>query len=504
LSDDGVQGDAPPPLVLGTGQPPQPVARRGFGRSIQSASVYAIAAAGQRALTFLLLPVYTRALTPSEYGRVTVLVSLSSVTYMVLSMGFDFSVVRQYFSYTDDAQRGRFVTSVWLFQILTVPLLGVVLGLLVLLLVPTTRVFHPAEVATALFAATLQVVATTVPFAILRARQQLRPYMLLAGTLGIGNAAFTVLFVVVFGWGVIGWLLGTLAANSATLILALWVTDWSPRGPRSRSAVRGTFTLGISLVPAAAGALSLQLGDRLLLSGLVAPGPLGAYGLGANLAQPAQIALQSLNQGFMPAYARLQHTPTQTASLRTTITAQAAIAIWVGVCLSLVGPPLVTFIAPSGYLRAASVIGWLTLGYVFYGLSLIPTNGLTFILGRPRVIAPITLGSAAVNLAGVALLSGPYGIPGAAAASAIGYCVQFVLISWRATASGVRYTIDWRRIGAVVLWGALAYAAAVALTRSTGGTALIIRTLLAIAATVLIAVSVSPRIVGRLLRSRPS
>jgi O-antigen/teichoic acid export membrane protein len=451
-------------------------------RSVASGGVYAVAAAGQRALTFLLLPIYTRVLSPAEYGRVALLASISALVYVVLGTGFDFALIRQYYHYDSASDaRLRFVSSAWLFQMLAAPGIGLVAALGVLLFAPSSSVFRPDEVAIAIITTAVLVVATTVPLTVLRAQQRLKPYVVLTAVSGVANAAFTVIFVVGLRWGVIGWLLGTLCANALALLVALFVIQWSPRQARDYRMVRQTLAVGLPLVPASMAALSLQVGDRILLSGLVAAAALGVYSLGATLALPAVIVIQSLNQGFMPAYARLQHRPDDTAELRASITVQVVMAAWVGVALSLAGPSLVTIVAPPSYGAAGTVIPWITLGYIFYGLFVIPLNGVTFVLGRTKFVWIITLGAATVNVASICILVGPYGIDGAAAGVAIGYCVQFIAMSAYARHAGVRFSFDWPVLLRICTLASTVYVLGVTLTPTNGIESLVTRSALVLA-----------------------
>ena len=60
---------------------------------------------------------------------------------------------------------------------------------------------------------------------------------------------------------------------------------------------------GATLIPHAFALWALLLIDRGVLAGLVSAHQLGIYSLAANLGVPVAIAIQSLNQAMMPAYA---------------------------------------------------------------------------------------------------------------------------------------------------------------------------------------------------------
>ena len=62
-----------------------------------------MAAAFQRGLVFLLLPVYTHVLNPADYGRLSILLAIAAAANIVLSFGIDTAFFRTYFALREDA-----------------------------------------------------------------------------------------------------------------------------------------------------------------------------------------------------------------------------------------------------------------------------------------------------------------------------------------------------------------------------------------------------------------
>src|SRR2546421_10266967 len=83
-------------------------------RAVGNAATYAVANALPRLLTFLLLPLYTRALTPSEYGRLSLILVFAVAASFLFASGLDVAIIRIYFELEDLIARRRFVRSLWL------------------------------------------------------------------------------------------------------------------------------------------------------------------------------------------------------------------------------------------------------------------------------------------------------------------------------------------------------------------------------------------------------
>ncbi len=91
-----------------------------FGSSI----VYASTMAAQRAVMFLLLPVFTRVLSPSQYGKLSIALSANAVAVVIFAFGLELAIFRSAVHLADDpGARNRFVRSIWTF-LLIAPLLA--------------------------------------------------------------------------------------------------------------------------------------------------------------------------------------------------------------------------------------------------------------------------------------------------------------------------------------------------------------------------------------------
>ncbi|MDX6705497.1 MAG: hypothetical protein QOI48_1343, partial [Solirubrobacteraceae bacterium] len=117
--------------------------------------------------------------------------------------------------------------------------------------------------------------------------------------------------------------------------------------------------------------------------------------------------------------------------------------------------------------------------------------------------------AAAINLGAIWALVGPYGIVGAAAASAVGYLVQFVAISLYAKRVGVSLSLDWPALLRVCAVAAATYSVGATLIPANGLEGFVLRTVLALASIVVLAVAagvpvrrlrMSPRTAMRTLR----
>jgi O-antigen/teichoic acid export membrane protein len=447
----------------------------GGRRPLTSAAVYAVAAAAQRALSLLLLPLYTRALTPAEYGDLSVILSFSTAAVILLALGLDYALWRNYFALENDPYAQlNLIWSAWVVTIISAVAGTVLFSVAALLFLGGTRI-EPIDAVLGIASSGMLVIATTVPMTVLRAEQRLKDFLALTAVSGVTTAAFTVGAVIFLNLGIHGWLVAALLANTFVAIAAAIVVPFRRPDPMDWPRVRSSLRLGVPLMPHFVSHWALQLADRLALTGLVSASLVGVYSLTANLSLPALIAVQSLNQGFMPMYARAAHRSDDRAGIRAVATNQLLLTS--GVCLlcAIILPPVVTVVAPPEYSTGASILPWLVLGYAFVGAYSIPMNGLTLVLGKTSFVWVTTAFCAGLNLALIYLFVPDHGLQAAAIASAVAYLALLVGMTLYAWHHGSPVTLDIKRVVPGLAAIAGAYVAVTLLTPERGWTALLIR-----------------------------
>lgn len=446
-----------------------PAATVSSSRGLRNAGIYAVATSLHGALGFLLLPFYTRALTPSEYGRLAVILTITTAAGYVFSFGLDLALFRGFFQLAaDPAGQRRLVNSLWTFVIVASFGAGITISASVAPWLPSRGIVRPLDLTIGLLAAALLVSATTVPMSLLRAQQRLRAYAVLSIIYASATAAFTFVLIVVLDAGIRGWLMSMVLANAITFAAASQIVPFRRPRPYDRRLVHEGLVLGLPMVPHFLGHWSLLLADRAVLSGLVSTASVGIYTLGATMALPAMILVQALNQAFMPSYAAASANAADRSRLPALVTVQAVTVLVICLTVALIGPNLVAIVAPPEYHDAAPLIPWFVLGYAFLGLYAIPINGLTLGMGRTKFVWVATAVAAATNIGLIYLLVPDHGILSAAIASAVGYLVLLLVIgrfSWNPL-NPVRY--EWSRLVRAVAVIGTVYTAAILTTDDSG------------------------------------
>jgi len=81
-------------------------------KTARYAAIYALGVFLNRAVSFIMLPIYTRFLTPKDYGTIELLTMTVDVFGMIASVGLTAAVFRFYYKYDKSEQRNRVISTI--------------------------------------------------------------------------------------------------------------------------------------------------------------------------------------------------------------------------------------------------------------------------------------------------------------------------------------------------------------------------------------------------------
>lgn len=419
----------------------------GFRRSLRGSGAYAIAVLFQRGIGFLLLPLYTRVLSPDEYGQLAVVLTISAGVSTLLSFGLETAVFRTYILLQDTPeQRPPFVNSVGLLALVGPAVLAAIAVVAFGDLIASWLGVSSLAIGLGIGTAAVTVSATVLPFAILRAQERLRAYLQLTAVQVVLNTTLTVALVVVLGWGVVGWLLGSLIAISVTLAAGLVMLGHRWTLSVDRGYLVATLAFGLPLLPHAAAHWGLSMSDRIVLGAFVPPADIGLYQLAYQFAIPVSTLGIAMTRGTAPLYAHAARSAADREELARVIVHHVLIIALIGMAVSILGPPVIELLMPPEFADAGDYVPWLALGTVFLGIYFVPMNIISILAGSTRSVWVATVVAASVNIS-LNLLTVPrFGASATAVNFAVGYAVLLVGVLLVMRGTRERVAVDWRRL----------------------------------------------------------
>jgi len=408
-------------------------------------------------VSFLLLPVFSRLLSPVDYGIWALLLTVELVTKILFRWGVDASFMRLYYDCHDQRDRQRLASTIFFF------LLAVNAGLL------AVGVAAAPLVADHLFGVPgqsllLQLVLVNtfiggfyfIPFHVLRIQGKPGQFSALAFLRSSFTLAARVLFVVVFRFGIFGVVLADIVVTLAfTALLIRWFAPFI-RAVFSREILREALRFGLPRVPHGVAQQVIGPGtDAYLLRVFLPRGPggvlgnIGVYSIGLTFGLGLKYFLSAFEYAWAPFYFKIMNEKDakQTFSGMTTYTLAVLVLLAAG--LSATSADLLRLMTPPAYHSAAKVVPWIAIGATLQGVYLLTSIGLN--ITKHTEYYPVATSIAAlVNVGSNVLLIPRFGILGPAYANVLSYAVLAgVAMAFSERLYPVRY--EWRRLLRLVL-----------------------------------------------------
>jgi O-antigen/teichoic acid export membrane protein len=403
-------------------------AQSGVGSIGRHAILYAIGNILGKAIAFLMLPIYTRYLTPADYGVAALIEMTLDVIAIIAGAQVAQGIFRFYHKADTPEARRAVVATALTTLTLSYGLMALVVFAaaepLSMLVFETTRHAGLMRLAAGSFA--LQsIILVGMAFG----RVQERSGLVVGSSVVklLVSVGLNLVFIVAMGMGVRGVFLSTLGAN---LVLAIWLGGWTIGQVGvgiQRDAFRSLVRYGIPLIGVQAATFTMTFSDRYFLQAAGDEATVGLY----NLAY--QFGFLLLMLGFVPIemvwgprrfkVARSDN-PGPVLAKAFRLINVSIFTIGVGIAL-FVGDVLRVMATPPFH-PAAEIVPIILVAYVFHGWAMMHDIGV-LVTERTELLTIANWVAALVALAGFAVLVPRQLAQGAAIAAIFAFGVRWAL-----------------------------------------------------------------------------
>jgi len=418
---------------------------RQIGRLARHSAIYGLGGLVSRILAVLLLPLYTKYLTPGDYGRIETLIAASAVLVIVLRMGISSAFFRFYFDSQDNERRTRVVrTSFWFTMVMATA--GLVLGLVFAPQIADALRLgdHPNLVragAVGLWAQMNYEQLTS----LFRVEERSVAFVLASLANVLITVGATVLLVVAFDKGAIGVLVGNFTGTLCVYAMLLGYRRYQLGLQFDRGLLRGMNRFGLPLVPAALALWAINFIDRWLIAVFKDQGEVGVYSVAVRIASAVLFLLIAFRTAW-PAFAySIEDDREARRTYSYVLTYVVYLTCWVSLALGVLAPWLVHLLARNAaFHRASDAVALLSFaGAAYAGYTVLAIGS-----GRARRTQGNWLvagAAAALNVGLNIALIPPYGMVGAAIATLAAYLGLFLgMFLYAQRVYPVAY--QWRRV----------------------------------------------------------
>jgi O-antigen/teichoic acid export membrane protein len=399
-------------------------------RLAASLGAYQLANVLSKVIGVVMLPLYTRYLSTSDYGTIELLANGVILISILVRLGMIEAFLRFYFSDTDPERRDALARLAVVFLLVTTTIASVVL---LVFAAPLSRVVLGHDQPGLFRVAVLGLWSFTnleLTYQLLRVDERLKLYATASVCNVLLTVAATVTLVIGFNKGPEGYLLGN---YGATTVILFWL--WFKMRGRLRPGGGWTgsdrlstlMRFGLPTVPAEASVYLLSIIDRYYLFHHRSPSEAGIYSIAIKLAG----AVAFIVNAFQYAWPPLAYSVTDDAEAGRlyglVTTYYLLVCGYVVAALALLGRWVLRVLAAPAFFDAYKALPWLALGWALYGLWVVFLT----IAGRAKITTrnfPAALVGLIVNVVLLVVLVGPLGLAGAGIALCGAYAVMLAFM----------------------------------------------------------------------------
>jgi len=392
------------------------------------AILYAVGNVLSKAVAFVMLPIYTRYLTPADYGVAALIEMTLDVIALLGGAQIAQGIFRFYHKAESDSERRAVVAT----ALTTVTIsYGLLAGGVFLAAAPLSRLVFGSDIHAGLIRLAAGSLALSgliwVPQVLGRVEER-SGLVVGANMLKLFVAvALNLLFVAGMRLGVRGIFLSTLGAN---IVVALWLGIWTIRKVGfgiDPALLRSLIRYGVPLIGVQAATFTMTFSDRYFLQAAGNEAMVGLY----NLAY--QFGFLMLMLGFVPIEMvwgpkrfEIARTPDPGPVLAKAFRLINVAVISIGVGIALFVSDVLRIMSTPPFHPAADVVPIILLAYVFHGWAMMHDIGV-LVKERTEFLTVANWCAALVALAGFAILVPRFYAFGAATAAVLAFSVRWGL-----------------------------------------------------------------------------
>jgi O-antigen/teichoic acid export membrane protein len=394
---------------------------------LKSSFIYTGTRVINSAIPFLMMPILTRYLNPTDYGIVTMFQVLVGIIGPFTGLSINGAINRQYYE-RDKINFPRYVANSFYLLLLST----FIVGLFFMIFAPQISSFSafPEEWLWAVLLVSF--CHFIIAVVLLQWQVQVKPlyFGIFQITNTILNVSLSLWFVVLLGFDWQGRIQGQVLTAVIFALIALyvlWKNGWLAKGLSKQYMMHG-IKFGVPLIPHSLGSFLITMTDRFFITNMVGIAETGLYAVGYQFGNIIGIIQDSFNKAWVPwLYERLKKDDDNEKIRIVKITYIYFVAILLlAIVFSLMAPWFLTFFVGDKFTESGKYIFWIAIGYAFNGMYKMVTNYI-FYAEKTSYLAWVTFLTALLNVVFTYLFIKINGPIGAAQGTALAFFISFVL-----------------------------------------------------------------------------
>ncbi len=395
-------------------------------KAITNAALYSVGEIIPRILSFLLLPLLTRYLTPSDYGITGYITTTVTFLYVLTILSVNTYALRSYYKITSEAEQKKLLGNIFLFLTMWgfIMLCIEVLALPVLLSTFSVKVpFYPYFLLGLII--NFFDVISVVPLIAYRVNEDAKRFVFLSVGRTIIQYILMVIFVVHYNMGLYGSYLGRLAGCIPFAVIYFLIIRTKGIFYFNKQQIKDALTFSLPLLPGALSYLVISILDRIILERYVSLYELGIYSIASTLALTLNIVILGMYRSFEQKIFRAHNEKGYKELVDKLYRIYITLLYISGFMMIVFAKEILVFFTTSKYHSAEEYIAYLTLAVIISGMNTFLSTLLIADNNR-KVVSYASFASAIISFIINLLLIKYFGVLGACIASIISFLVVLI------------------------------------------------------------------------------
>ena len=393
---------------------------------IQNSAIYAIATVLTRGISILLVPIYTRYITPAEYGVIDYFMILASIINLTIALEISQAVARYFQDATNDEEKSSYVSTAFLFTLIVYLLYFVISFLFAS---PLANLFLDDSTMTSLFIIASGAIATNGVFYFVQNQLKFGIRPKATAIVSIINvlvlSCVAIYLLVVVGMKVESIFIAQIIANIVSSIIAIYLSRKNYAVMFMYSKFKEMISFSYPLVFSGVAVFVASMVDRMAIKDLLGLEELGIYGIAYRFASIAGLVMVGFQSSLIPLVYKHYKEPNTPSDISKIFNVFCIFALFVVAGSILFSKEMIVLFTTEAFYSSANLIALLVL-VVFFSNMYIFAPGIG-IAKKTKLTAMITITSAILNTILNYTLIPIFGVSGASYATLISAISAFLL-----------------------------------------------------------------------------
>lgn len=396
---------------------------------VRDGVIYAIPSIVSRGLAIILIPLYTRVLTPADYGSFDLLIVFAALVNLTVALEVSQGVARYYSDEKDAERRVLYASSAFWFTIFCYTIF---LGTAFVFSNEWSRLVMGREGMESSFQVGVIYIFINGVFYLIQNqfRWEFRSvhYAIVSLIVTVVTAVLAIILTYGVAWGLTGLLLGMAGGALAGNFYGLWYLRHSFRFRFQWTRLKEMLTFSAPLVASGVAVFVGQYIDRIMINQYLTLDDVGLFGIGFRVASIVGLVIVGFQGALTPliyAHYRDPATPQHLARIFRTF---VSFALLLFLAVSLFAKEILMVLTVPAYYDAASIVVFLVPAILLSNMYIFAPG--TAIEKKTHLILWINVAGAVFNVLLNTLFIPLLGIHGAAMAKLVSYGLVFGAYMW--------------------------------------------------------------------------